>query len=67
MALIVEEWNLQGCNKQHEYVGLVGVNIVYKRLVVQLFQNQRGEINNSPKEYLECDKSLLLLKPNKGE
>ena len=42
------------------YVGLVGVcvcvcvNIVHKQLVVQLFQNQGGELNNSPQEYLEC-------------
>ena len=54
MALIVEEWNLQGCNEQHKYVGLVVVNIVLKQLVVQLFQNQGGEINNSPQEHLEC-------------
>ena len=39
---------------QHEYVGLVGVNIEHKQLVVQLFRNQGGEINNSPQEYLEC-------------
>ena len=37
-----------------KYVGLVGVNIVHKQLMVQLFWNQGGEINNSPQEYLEC-------------
>ena len=48
------------------YVGLVGVNIVHQQLLVQLFQNQGGEINNSPQEYLECGWNLLFLKSKQG-
>ena len=37
-----------------KYVRLVCVNVAHKQLVVQLFMNQGGEVNCSPREYLEC-------------
>ena len=44
---LIDEWNLRGCNNQHEYVEPVGVYIVRKRLVVQICHDQLTKINRS--------------------
>ena len=49
-----------------KYVRLVDVNIVHKQLMVQLFRNQGGEIDNSPQEYLECGWKFALPQVEQG-